>query len=1310
MAEEVKVTNSYVYKLSLGANIEDKSKGSETLDIPQNSKSITIDEKRCTICLNGVKYTRKIYEPGLIEAEVTLLGPPKSDLPSMSSVIELFLKRIAQLTITHVQSTTQTSGTKNTQNGSGNQKSNSTSTDEVIAKHYFVYQVNPVLVKNVSASAYTIKLTIYSLDKLMTLDKFSKSYVAKRLALDILKKGYTRFGLKDDQVNVDCNNLKHLKYKNSKNEDAEMIQPYLVQYNETFYDFMVRTANRCGEFFYFEDGKLTIGLPASTSVKAIKTYDSVTMQEFSNNPLDINIYTRDGVKDNETISGFNADPIEKDDAKFPADAFPAKPSYNAELTHDDLIFPMKKDNFTSYTNDLGFNTKDLAVSAAKKIATNEGGYTGIPEMIRSFASDMAATAIGAFKSNSETNNDGNKDFVDIVKNAPAQFDGTTAVQFGTVVKSGWPTLEFYTKVRRQEEAQQKKMVCIDLGANYTSLKLGDKIKIDGLTDIFIVTHVTMCSANEWKRNYRKFEDDNQTDLYAGKQSQQVWAIPTYKEKENVTTDIPPIMNIPYIRKSGPQTAFVIDNGDPKKQGRVRIAYPWQSGSETVRQALFTAREEMEASQKKLDDIKKMLEEKTKPVKANALEEAEKDLKAKKEDVDKKADAWSKDLKSVASPWIRVVSPMATDGGGAYFMPQKGDEVFVNYDSDNIERPYVVGSVYSKNLNEPNSGHKGAITLQSPNGQFITLSAAGGKKFLESIAPVLKPMQTYIPAVKDAMKKVDKEIGGGITLSDTYGMFKIDMSSHGRKIDIESPFGKVGISAFTGITINAPNGDIKIKGKNVSIEAGNNLTLKSGTNVNYDDFSLAETIKSMVKDTVNELGEAGLDLVDLSMVKTMKVVDYALIRSVWDTFLKPIEGTLCIKSNNYMKLEAGKGKAEVPLERYSDRWQDYKKAEKENEKQIFYSKVSAYAKLLDQKIKKFSEDYQNAKAIAYEKKEAYDWLVDHLVKPDKVNSLQDVRKEAFKLGDAAFTKYNDTTHAEGLVKMEKFKQENLQEKIWPGYWVSGLTFLRSEADIQNHIRKVVEAYAEAVYNVQRIAQSADTVFSDLTIQAVNKSVLGSKDGTDTQWIDDIFKNEANTVMGDILGAWETRYGSKGTDPKDNFLSGDDKKGESDPLVKTKYYKRVALAKMLVKINNHANNLISVPVPAGAAAVPPVPGKYFSMKCALLPTTVDKSFVDSHWTEIITLGDRKWGILMKTVKFFAEVFDFLEINKQWKPILDPNAPLMGWAQKVWNDKSGQIIFSTKKGATYVLDGDQIEKYEYREENNKESLKKTLLEFAK
>ena len=39
----------------------------------------------------------------------------------------------------------------------------------------------------------------------------------------------------------------------------------------------------------------------------------------------------------------------------------------------------------------------------------------------------------------------------------------------------------------------------------------------------------------------------------------------------------------------------------------------------------------------------------------------------------------------------------------------------------------------------------------------------------------------------------------------------------------------------------------------------------------------------------------------------------------------------IKSNNYVMLEAGKGKATVPLERYSKRYQDFKKMETDAQK-------------------------------------------------------------------------------------------------------------------------------------------------------------------------------------------------------------------------------------------------------------------------------------------------------------------------------------------------------------------------------------------
>jgi hypothetical protein len=1278
-------TNNYEYKLRFGASIENTSESITVLDLVESAKNIPIENNTYSICLNGVKFTRKIYEPGLIEAEVTIkMGDGVKELPSMTAVTNLFLKRMTTLTITPVE----------------------TKKSETIAKNYYVYQVIPVLLKNTGTPSYAVKLNIYSLDKLMTLDKYSKSYVAKKLASDILKNGCTRFGFQNDQNLVDFNNLKHLKYKNKSNEDAEMIQPYLVQYNESFYDFMVRTANRCGEFLYFENGKLTIGLPASSTAKNIETYDSVTMQDFSSNPLDINVYTRDSVKDDETISGFNADPIKKDDAGFPADAFPAKPSYNAELTHDDLIFPMKKDNFTSYTNELGINTKNLAVSAAKKIATNEAGYTGIPEMIRSFASDMATTAIGATKSTSKTNNDGNEDYIDILKDT-AQSDGTTTVQFGTVVKNGWPTLEFYTNVRRQEDAQQQNMVCINMGVKYNSVSLGDKITIDGLDGNYIVTHVAMCSGKGWTHNYKEFLTNDQTDVCENTQSMQIWAIPTYQEN-NTETAIPPVLNVPYIRKSGPQTAFIVDNGDPKKQGRVRIAYPWQSGSEVVRQALFTAKEEKKSAEKKLDDLKKQLQELPSTAKSEdreaakkKLEEAQKDLDIKKEDVKNKAKAWSKDLKSVASPWIRVVSPMATDGGGAYFLPNPGDEVLVNYDNDNIERPYVVGSVYSKNLNEPNSGHDGAITLQSPNGQFITLTAAGGKKFLESIAPVLKPLQTLIPPFKDAMKTVDKGIGGGITLSDAYGMFKIDMSSHGRKIDIESPFGKVGISAFTGITINAPNGDIKIRGKNVSIEAGNNLSLKSGTNVNYSDFSLADTIKDMLKDTVKEVAEASLDLVDASSLMNMKVVDCALIRCVVDTFLKPIEGTLCIKSNNYMMLEAGKGKVEVPLERYSDSWQDYKKAEKDGDKQIVYSKIATYAKRFDQKITQFCSDYTEAKKRAYKKQKAYTDFVTSIVKDE--SKLQTIVKDAYKLGENEYKKYDKDTNTEGLVKTTNFKQDNVNDK---SYRVSGLTYIRTFDDMKSYYRTVADEYAEAVYEVQRIARSAKTVISGETVKAVNKSVVGRTEDDDTKWIDDIFKTEADDILKTMLDEWNNRYGSG--DPKEVFLSAKDENSDDDPFTAPQLYKRVAFTKMLVKMHNDPKNAITVPPVLGVAVggAPSNPGKFFKLSIDT-NSTVDKAFVKKNWQEIAKLGDaKKTDRATRILQIAAE---FLGIDKQWKPLLDPKAPLLGWAQKVWNDKSGQILFSNKKGATYNLNGEEIEKFEFRTENNKESLKKTLLEFG-
>jgi hypothetical protein len=124
-----------------------------------------------------------------------------------------------------------------------------------------------------------------------------------------------------------------------------------------------------------------------------------------------------------------------------------------------------------------------------------------------------------------------------------------------------------------------------------------------------------------------------------------------------------------------------------------------------------------------------------------------------------------------------------------------------------------------------------------------------------------------------------------------------------------------MNAFTGITLDAPNGDIKIRGKNVSIEAGNNLSLVSGTNIKnkfvsgYGDgypFSMTTFLYDVGVVVAKKLAE----MVD-------SVYDLSLIRSVLEVYWRPQEGALAVQSNRYLMLSAGGAKPGYPYSAYRD---------------------------------------------------------------------------------------------------------------------------------------------------------------------------------------------------------------------------------------------------------------------------------------------------------------------------------------------------------------------------------------------------------
>ncbi|MBR4191138.1 MAG: hypothetical protein IKQ86_00530, partial [Prevotella sp.] len=182
--------------------------------------------------------------------------------------------------------------------------------DFTIGNDYYVHEVLPHYQKD----CMNVILKIYSVDKLMTIRQASRTFVAKKLFADILdnerlkymrpwvvagvsdsidktkdKQAATDIGEgkskgKDDHthITVDTNNMKILRYGNEK---TEHIFPYLVQYNESFYDMLARTANRWGEFMFYEDNQLNIGYndvaPVAvdeSEIKDIAVFDAETKQ------------------------------------------------------------------------------------------------------------------------------------------------------------------------------------------------------------------------------------------------------------------------------------------------------------------------------------------------------------------------------------------------------------------------------------------------------------------------------------------------------------------------------------------------------------------------------------------------------------------------------------------------------------------------------------------------------------------------------------------------------------------------------------------------------------------------------------------------------------------------------------------------------------------------------------------------------------------------------------------------------------------------------------------------------------------------
>ena len=634
-----------------------------------------------------------------------------------------------------------------------------------------------------------------------------------------------------------------------------------------------------------------------------------------------------------------------------------------------------------------------------------------------------------------------------------------------------------------------------------------------------------------------------------------------------------------------------------------------------------------------------------------------------------------DVKAMSTPWVRIVTPMATPGGGTFFRPRVGDEVMVNFEDDNVERPYVVGSVFSKNNLTPDEGlyRKAApemqwkdisMSMMSPNGHHITFTDP--EKGFNFLANLISPglgfygsvlgFPNMLPGAKGA-----KDLAGGIHIGDRYGMYEIQMRSDKRAINISSPFGTVDINAFSGITISAPNGDVKIKGKNITLEAGNKINLLSGKNVEFpgigDPEGKANKTGKVITGIIGGVASALTD----QFVNS--VIDLSYTRHVVEVFVRPVDGTLKLKSKRYLMLEAGKGNATIRRDRYAKAVEEKKESQEE-----FFKALLVCIKFISEKVDLFYDTYETLWIDGYKKKTEYFKKAGWVLKDEKQPNLAEIASKANEWDDQKITQDTFESHfAEtGILFREGTKHDQITTSP-----ILKFDYLKDSA----------RAFAESAFKMYQHMETFDHFLNGGSDLPLGKF----------QWMDNNFSIALIDVDSKSLWAkgWKAVYNDGNQHQLFNDLD-PNPKADKFAMPNKKLYKRRLLLAFVNEVAHSPQNALH---------------KY--MECNLNMDKVlhsESLRQEYYWNRTVLNFDRDKRL--QNSNFWRTMWDstFGAVAKKALSFKSDFAP---FDKDIWNDKTyGQILFSDKESSTLNFEGEGVHEENSSNIGTLDHLKKELM----
>ena len=254
----------------------------------------------------------------------------------------------------------------------------------------------------------------------------------------------------------------------------------------------------------------------------------------------------------------------------------------------------------------------------------------------------------------------------------------------------------------------------------------------------------------------------------------------------VTTVYPPLNKRIKYPLAEPQAGEVTDNNDPDKLGRVRVKLKWQEGT---------------------------------------------------------------------TPWIRVLTNYAGPGAsecvtGTYFVPEIGDEVFVEFEQGDPDRPYVVGSNYhggiAPDFANPDNNLK---AIKTRSGHILQFDVKDGDEKI-----LLTDKKGNLVTIKKSEDRICMNAGDNVTIeAGTSISLKAGSSISLNSADsITLSSGAITLAAGAAVNVSA-GASYNLSTTNKMENVSANTTLRTKNLTNYVENSLnssAKTISQSAKESID----------------------------------------------------------------------------------------------------------------------------------------------------------------------------------------------------------------------------------------------------------------------------------------------------------------------------------------------------------------------------------------------------------------------------------------------------------------------------